>query len=57
MVLCTSRMRWLVHVERSTGWIAELFKLNVVAQERTGRPGKTWDEVFVNDREARYGFC
>ena len=27
----TSRIRWLGHVERSTGWIAEVSKLNVVA--------------------------
>ena len=39
VVLCTSRMRWFghVHVDRSTGWIAEVSKLNVVAQKRSGR--------------------
>ena len=26
----TSRIRWLGHVERSTGWIAEVSKLNLV---------------------------
>ena len=31
VVLRTSRMRWFGHVERSTGWIAEVRKLNVVA--------------------------
>ena len=51
MVLCTSRMRWFGHVERSTGWIAEVSKLNMVAQERPGRPRKTWDEVLVNNRK------
>ena len=35
----------------STGWIAEVCKLNVVAQNRLGRPRKTWDEVLVNDRK------
>ena len=34
VVLCTSRMRWFGHVERSTGWIAKVRKLNVVAQKR-----------------------
>ena len=43
------------HVERSRGWIAEVHKLNVVAQKSPGRPWKTWDEVIMN--EARYGFC
>ena len=35
----TSRIRWLGHVQRSTGWVAEVSKLNVVAQKR-----------LVNDR-------
>ena len=43
VVLRTSRMRWFGHVERSTGWIAEVRKLNVVAQKRSGRPRKSWD--------------
>ena len=55
VVLRTSRMRWFGHAERSTGWIAEVRKLNVVAQKRSGRPRKSWDEVLEN--EARYGFC
>ena len=45
------RMRWFGHVERSTGWIAKVCKLNVVAQKRPGRPKKTWDEVLVDDRK------
>ena len=44
-------MRWLGHVECSTGWITEVCKLNVVAQKRPGRPWKTWDKVLVNDRK------
>ena len=51
VVLCTSRMRWFEHIERSTGWIAKVLKLNVVAQKRPDRPNKTWDEVLVDDRE------
>ena len=51
MVLCTSRMRWFGHVERSTGWISEVRRLNVVAQKRSGRPWKSWDEVINNDRK------
>ena len=51
VVLHTSRMRWFGHVERSTGWISEVCKLNVVAQKRSGRPRKSWDEVIKNDRE------
>ena len=41
----------LGHVERSTGGIAKVLKLNVVAQKRPGRPKKTWDEVLVDDRK------
>ena len=51
VVLRTSRMRWFGHVERSTGWIAEVRKLNVVAQKRSGRSRKSWDEVLENDRK------
>ena len=51
VVLCTSRIRWFGHVEHSTGWIAEVHKLNVVAQKRSGRPRKSWDEVLENDRK------
>ena len=51
VVLRTSRMGWFGHVERSTGWIAEVRKLNVVAQKRSGRPRKSWDEVLENDRK------
>ena len=51
VVLRTSRMRWFGHVERSTGWIAEVRKLNVVAQKRSCRPRKSWDEMLENDRK------
>ena len=51
MVLSTGRMRWFGHVESSTGWISEVCKLNVVAQKRSGRPRKSWDEVIKNDRK------
>ena len=46
-------MRWFGHVERSTGWIAEVCvrKLNVVAQKRSCRPRKSRDEVIENDRK------
>ena len=45
------RMKWFGHVERSTGWIAKVRKLNVVAQKRPGRQKKTWDEVLMDDRK------
>ena len=51
VVLRIGRMRWFGHVERSTGWISEARKLNVVAQKRSGRPRKSWDEVIKNDRK------
>ena len=56
VVLRTSRMRWFGRVERSTDRIAEVRKLNVVAQKRSGRPGKSWDEVLENDRK-KLGTC
>ena len=30
---------------------SEVRKLNVVAQKRSGRPRKSWDEVIKNDRK------
>ena len=45
-----SRTRWLGHVERSTGWIAEVSKLNVGAQNRRSRPTKICNEVLVDAR-------
>ena len=53
----TSRIRWLGHVERSTGWIAEVSKLNVVAQKRRSRPTKICNEVLVDQNEAWDGLC
>ena len=51
VVLCTSWVRWFGHAEHSTGWIAEVCKLNVIAQKRPGRHRKTWDEVLVDDKK------
>ena len=53
----TSRIRWLGHVERSTGWIAEVSKLNVVSQKRRSRPTKICDEVLVDDRMKLWMDC
>ena len=53
MVLRSSRMRWYGHVECSKGWIAKVHKLNIVAQKRSGKPRKSWDEVLLDDRNKR----
>ena len=42
-------MVWACRVQQ--GWIAEVHKLNVVAQKRPSRPRKTWDGVLLNDRK------
>ena len=46
----TSRIRWLGHVECSACWIAEVSKLNVVAEKRRSRPTKICAEVLMDDR-------
>ena len=51
VVLRSSRMRWYGHVERSKGLIAQVRKLNIVAQKRSGKPRKSWDEVLLDDRK------
>ena len=50
VVLCTGGVGWFGHVERGAGWVSEVRKLSVVAQKRSGRPGRSWDEVVKNDR-------
>jgi len=49
-VLRASRMRWLGHVERSTGWIARVRERKILAQNAPGRPKLTWDELVKRDR-------
>ena len=49
-VLRASRMRWLGHVERSTGWIARVRERKILAQNASGRPKLTWDELVKRDR-------
>ena len=51
MVLRSSRMRWYGHVERSKGRISQVRKLNIVAQKRSGKPRKSWDEVLLDDKK------
>ena len=43
--------RWYGHVECSKGWIAQVRKLNIAAQKRSGKPKKSWDEVLLDDRK------
>ena len=51
VVLHSNRMRWYGHVERSKRWIAQVRKLNVVAQKRSGKPRKSWCEVLMGDNK------
>ena len=51
VVLRSSRMRWYGYVQRSKGWIAQVRKLIIVAQKRSGKPRKSWDEVLLDDRK------
>ena len=56
VVLRTSRMRWFGHVEHSTGWIAEVRKLHVVAQNSQAKEIMGWS-AWEWQKEARYGIC
>jgi len=49
-VLRASRMRWLSHVECSTGWIARVRERKILAQNAPGRPKLTWDELVKRGR-------
>ena len=46
----TSKISWLGYVKRGKGWIAEVSKLNIVAQKRRSRPTKICDEGLVDER-------
>ena len=45
VVLRSSRMRWYGHAN------AEVRKLNVVTQKRSGKPRKSRDDVLLDDRK------
>ena len=47
----TSRIRRFGQVERSTGLITEICKLNVVAKKRSDGQMKSWDELHENDKK------
>ena len=44
-------MRLYGHVERIKGFISQVRKLNVVAQNRSGKRRKSWDEVLLDDKK------
>ena len=44
-------MRWYGHVERIKSFISQVRKLNVVAQNRSGKVRKSWDEVLLDDEK------
>ena len=50
-MLRSSRMRWYGHVERIKGFISQVRKLNVVAQNRSGKLRKSWNEVLLDDEK------
>ena len=51
VVFRSSKMRWYGHVERIKGFISQVRKLNVVAQNRSGKLRKSWDEVLLDDEK------
>ena len=52
-VLCTRRLRWHGHVERSDGWLKKVQKFNPTGGHGRVHPKKTWTEVINMDRLAR----
>ena len=46
VMLCNNKIKWFQHIERITGWIAEVRKLNVVTQKKPGRR----NEILVIDK-------
>ena len=50
-MLRSSKMRWHGHAERIYGFISHVSKLNVVAQNRSGKLRKSLDEVLLGDEK------
>ena len=44
-------MRWYGHVEHSKNRIAQVRKLTVVAQKRSGKPMESYDKLLLDDRK------
>ena len=57
VVLRTSRMRGLGHVERSVGWISQMRKLDLGTCMKPGRPNNTWNELILNDKRKLDMIC
>ena len=50
-MLRSSRIRWYGHVERIKNFISQVRNLNVVAQNRSGKLRKSWNEVLLDDEK------
>ena len=50
-MLHSNRIRWYGHVERIKGFISQVRNLNVVAQNRSGKLRKSWDEALLDDKK------
>ena len=51
VVLRSSKIRWYGHVERIKGFISQVRRPKVVAQNRSGKLRKSWDEVLLDDEK------
>ena len=50
-MLRSSRIRWYGLVERIKDFISQVRNLNVVAQNRSGKLRKSWDEMLLDDEK------
>ena len=51
-IMQKNRLRWLGHIERSSGWIAQVRQMNVTAERTTGRPKLSWEDLVKRDRKS-----
>ena len=57
VVLYNSRIRWFGHVERSTGWISQMQKLELDSCKKPAKPKKTWNQLILNDKKKLGMIC
>ena len=51
IVFNNSRIGRFGHVERTSGWISQVQKLDLDSSKKPQRPKKTWNELVFNDKE------
>jgi hypothetical protein len=53
VLLQTNQLRQLAHMERRSGWMAEVRNINMAADSVPDRPKLSWDDLVTPDKAVR----